>query len=61
VAHYKGLSRFSTVIEQYLERWWVCIFFGLIATYMFTVLVPNGVAAVTQKRSLAPRIWTNTI
>jgi hypothetical protein len=50
------MNSLSTVIEKYLGRWWVCILFGLIATYMFAVLVPDGVDAVTQQRSLAPRI-----
>lgn len=47
------MSRF---ISNWLGRWSVCVVFGIIATIMFTVLVPDGVAEVTQNRTLAPRI-----
>ena len=46
----------SKLISKWLGRWSICIAFGLIATVMFTVLVPNGVAEVTQNRTVAPRI-----
>jgi hypothetical protein len=46
----------SKLISHWLGRWSICIVFGVIATLMFTVLVPNGVAEVTQNRTLAPRI-----
>ena len=46
----------SKFISKWLGRWSVCIAFGIIATIMFTVLVPGGVAEVTQNRTLAPRI-----
>lgn len=46
----------SKTISKWLGRWSVCLIFGLIATMMFTVLVPNGVAEVTHNRTLAPRI-----
>ncbi len=46
----------SKFISKWLGKWSVCIVFGIIATIMFTVLVPGGVAEVTQNRTLAPRI-----
>jgi hypothetical protein len=46
----------SEAISKWLGRWSICILFGMIATIMFTVLVPNGVATITANRTLAPRI-----
>jgi hypothetical protein len=46
----------SEAISKWLGRWSICILFGVIATIMFTVLVPNGVATITANRTLAPRI-----
>jgi hypothetical protein len=46
----------SKIISRWLGKWSVCIAFGIIATIMFTVLVPGGVAEVTQNRTLVPRI-----
>jgi hypothetical protein len=48
--------RLSSMISAYLARRWVCVLFGLIATVMFAVLVPNGVETITANRTLAPRI-----
>jgi hypothetical protein len=48
-----GLSR---LVTRLVGRWWVCLLFGLIATAMFTVVVPHGTAVVTASGKLAPRI-----
>ena len=46
----------SKFMADWLGRWSVCIAFGVIATVMFTVFVPNGVAEVTLNRTLWPKI-----
>lgn len=46
----------SHLLSKWLGRWSVCIVFGLIATLMFTWLVPAGVAEITANRTIAPRI-----
>jgi hypothetical protein len=46
----------SAKISKWLGRWSICILFGVIATIMFMVLVPNGVATITANRTIAPRI-----
>ena len=46
----------SKLMAEWLGRWSVCITFGVVATAMFTFLVPNGVAEVTLNRTLWPKI-----
>ncbi len=46
----------SKFISVRLGNWPVCLCFGLVATIMFTYLVPHGVAGITENRTLAPRI-----
>ncbi len=46
----------SSFLSKWLGRWPVCILFGIIATVMFTWLVPAGVAEITANRTIAPRI-----
>jgi len=46
----------SAWLAKSLGNWAVCALFGLIATVMFTYIVPNGVAEVTANRTLAPKI-----
>ncbi len=46
----------SAFLAKYLGRWSVCIVFALIATLMFTILVPQGVAVVTTNRTVWPRV-----
>ncbi len=46
----------SEFIAKRLGRWSICITFGVIATIMFTYLVPHGTATITVGGTLAPRI-----
>jgi hypothetical protein len=52
----RGKRAVSATISKWLGRWSICIVFGVIATIMFTALVPNGVATITDNRTLAPKI-----
>jgi hypothetical protein len=51
-----GRNIMSIWISRWAGHWPVCIGFGMLATVMFTYLVPNGVADVTVDRTLAPQI-----
>jgi hypothetical protein len=46
----------SENLSKWLGRWRICILFGVVATIMFTVLVPGGVSTITANRTIAPRI-----
>jgi hypothetical protein len=52
----EGRKTMSEAISRGLGRWSICLLFGVIATIMFTYLVPSGVAMITANRTLAPRI-----